>query len=658
MSLTLCDPSIQRREFVAMSPSFGWLNLILAICLFTPLANGQPAQRRDANGDPLPAEAIARLGSLRWRVGGWVHGLDFSPDGTKLVTGSVDNTVRVWDVASGRETMRLGGHGAWVIGVAYSPDGKLIASAGADKIIRLWDSDGKLVRELLGHENGVGHVAFSPQGHLLASCDNFVSGGDSALRLWDPKTGKLLHTIKHIDRVLRVAFDGTGKLVAGACEDGIIRIFDTDTAAEKVQFKFLNAGRGVSHLAFASNGKLLAAATNQIMIVWDVETRKELKRVKDHLPYAFSPTSQFLATEIREGPIRLRSSIVIWDTSEWQEKKRFSVPHVTSVTFSRNSKTLAAGTACSVHLWEFESGKELNPVDDHRASVTCVAFAPDGKSLVTGGWDGSVRIWDAFSGKHLRKLGGDRGAVGIVAFTGEGRQLVHAGDDVRVCEVSSSKELSKHSLPENASATGFLRDGNAVTVEGTRRGVIEIRDIATFKVTSTVPAEYRFVHTVSGDGTTILLGSGDESNPTLQIWNVKSKKAVREIRLDGRGQYSLDRRHVALSHDGAMAALTTDRRVIVLWDLAKGEELRRLPAVEHEVFCLAFSPDGKLLAEANWDKKIRVYDVKTGKILHQFRGHEGQIGAFAFSPDGNILASASYDGTALLWSLDDRKSQK
>ena len=110
----------------------------------------------------------------------WATSVAFSPDGTRLASGSLDDTARLWDVATGNEIRRFEGHTDWVESVAFSPDGTRLASGSKDETVRLWDvATGDEVRRLEGHTYVVFSVAFSPDGTRLAS-----GSGDKSVRLW------------------------------------------------------------------------------------------------------------------------------------------------------------------------------------------------------------------------------------------------------------------------------------------------------------------------------------------------------------------------------------------------------------------------------------------------------------------------------------------
>ena len=148
----------------------------------------------------------------------------FSPDGTKIVTGSFDNKAKVWDTQTGECRQTLNGHTDWINSVAFSPDGKYLVTGSDDKTIRIWDvKTGKCLHTLNDHTGWINRVAFSPDGKYLASGSN-----DKTIRIWDVKTGTCLHTLNgHTKEIHSVAFSPDGQyLVASASTNKTIKIWD------------------------------------------------------------------------------------------------------------------------------------------------------------------------------------------------------------------------------------------------------------------------------------------------------------------------------------------------------------------------------------------------------------------------------------------------
>ena len=139
-----------------------------------------------------------------------MYSVAFSTDGRLVVSGSKDETVRLWDTATGTALQTLEGHSGWVTSVVFSPDARSVASGSDDETVRLWDTaTGAPLQTLKGHSGAVSSVAFSSDGRSV------VSGSDDhTVRLWDAATGALLQTLEgHSGSVDSVAFSPDGKVV-------------------------------------------------------------------------------------------------------------------------------------------------------------------------------------------------------------------------------------------------------------------------------------------------------------------------------------------------------------------------------------------------------------------------------------------------------------
>ena len=151
-----------------------------------------------------------------------VTSVAFSPDGRQIVSGSDDQTLRLWDVATGEEVRQLSGHTDQVTSMAFSPDGRQIVSGNGDQTLRLWDvATGEEVRQLSGHTGWVTSVAFSPDGRQIVS-----GSDDQTVRLWAAASGEELRQLSgHTDQVTSVAFSPDGRQIVSGSYDQTLRVW-------------------------------------------------------------------------------------------------------------------------------------------------------------------------------------------------------------------------------------------------------------------------------------------------------------------------------------------------------------------------------------------------------------------------------------------------
>ena len=274
---------------------------------------------------------------------------------------------------------------------------------------------------------------------------------------------------------------------------------------------------------------------------------------------------------------------------------------VHSVAFSPDGKRLVAGGFhMTLRLWDAVTGKELYTRRKHRRSVVSVAFSPDGKRIASGSDDGYVMLWDASTGEVLLAFRGR-----VIAFSPDGKTLASASEDktVRIWDAATGKER-----PE---LRRRMEAGRSVTF--------------------------------SCDGKRLAVGNFDGM---IKVWDTADKKELLSIKAHSRHINS-----VAFSPDGKFLASGSYDETVKIWDAATGKAIRTLKGHSGEVYSVAFSPDGKLLASGSDDKTIRLWDPATGKELYVLKGHLRWVRSIAFSPDGKRLASGSYDNTIKIWDL-------
>ncbi|KAI9807904.1 MAG: hypothetical protein M1825_005210 [Sarcosagium campestre] len=349
-----------------------------------------------------------------------VNSVAFSPDGKMLASGSVDETVKLWDARSGAVLQTLEGHAGRVRSVAFSPpDGKTLASASNDETVKLWDTgSGAVLQTLEGHTRSIWSVAFSPDGKILAS-----ASADETIKLWDTGSGAVLQTLEgYAGRVRSVAFSPDGKTLASASNDGTVKLWDAGSGA--VLQTLEGHTRSIWSVVFSPDGKTLASGSiDETVKLWDAGSGAVLQTLEGHtrsiLSVAFSPDGKTLASGSNDETVKL------WDARSGAVLQTLEghAGTVSSVAFSLDGKTLASASFDeTVKLWDAGSGAVLQTLEGHTGDVRSLAFLPDGKTLASGSGE-TVKLWDAGSGTVLETLEGRGDLVSSVPFWTYGKSL-------------------------------------------------------------------------------------------------------------------------------------------------------------------------------------------------------------------------------------------
>jgi WD40 repeat protein len=288
---------------------------------------------------------------------GSVLSVVFTNDGKTLVSSSRDHTIKVWDVASGKNEKTLTEHTADVYCVTFSHDGRLMASGSIDKRIILWDAKTyEPIRTLEGHTGAIREVAFSPDDKTLAS-----GGEDKTFRLWDVETGKLKVTrTEHTASVKGVVYYPDGNTIVTASSDSTLRLWDAHTGEPKKVLK--GHTNGVEFCALSPDAKQIFSGTGNIgeIIFWNAETG-EIEKI---LPKAHG---NHYGAEI--------------DSGRYSPDGRWAV----SGSKDRSDK-----------FWDPKTFELLHTISENPGRTESMCFSPDGKTLATGygGTDFSIKLWD------------------------------------------------------------------------------------------------------------------------------------------------------------------------------------------------------------------------------------------------------------------------
>ncbi|BBB58891.1 hypothetical protein UNDKW_0618 [Undibacterium sp. KW1] len=579
----------------------------------------------------------------------WLHGhtsgvtsCAFSPDGHSVLSASDDNTLRLWETATGTLLQEFAGHAGTVTSCAFSPDGHCLLSASHDNTMRLWETaTGMLLREFVGHAGTVTSCAFSPDGRSLLSASD-----DNTLRLWETTTGKLLREfVGHANAVTSCAFSPDGHSLLSASDDKTLRLWETATGTLLREF----AGRAdtVTSCAFSPDGRsLLSASNDKTVRLWETATGTLLREFVGHTDWVrscvFSPDGHSVLSASDD------KTLLLWETATGTLLRGF-VGHtdwVRSCVFSPDGHSvLSASDDKTVRLWETATGTLLTEFVGHTDWVMFHAFSPDGHSVLSASDDNTLRLWETATGRLLREFVGHGDWVRSCVFSPDGHRLLSASTDktLRLWETATGtllREFVGHA--DTVRSCVFSPDGHSV-LSASDDNTLRLWETATGALLRMFVGHSDTVRSCvfSPDGHSVLSASDDNS---MRLWETTTGRLLKEFA--GHTDWVIS---CAFSPDGHSVLSVSNDNTLRLWETATGTMLREFVGRADTVTSCAFSPDGHSVLSVSNDNTLRLWETATGTLLKEFAGHADWVRSYMFSPDGHSVLSASDDNTVRLW---------
>ncbi|MEI7635746.1 MAG: caspase family protein [Syntrophus sp. (in: bacteria)] len=599
-----------------------------------------------------------------------VYAVAISHDGKSALSGSNDKTLKLWDVATGKEIRTFIGHSENVAAVAFSHNSKYALSGSGDKTLKLWDiATSKEILTFTGHSQAVNCVALSPDGRYILS-----GSDDNTLKLWDIERGKEIHTfIGHTGTIAAVAFSLDNKYALSGSRDTTLKLWDVATGKEIRTFT--GHSQDVTCVALSPDGRyILSGSDDNTLKLWDIATGKEIRTF-----IGFSHSERISSIAFCPDAKQVLSlskshtefySIRLWDVESGKEIRMSTAEkehYHLSVAFSPDGRHILSGKKSGeLVLWDTVSGKKIRRFIGQAAAVVSIALSSDGRYVLVGGGilaDGTkhdpiLRLWDLMSGKDIRSFAGHSEYVTSVAISPDGKSALSGSENLKRWDVATGKEI----LTFDTHLGWWQRfalspDGKYVLSGSDDDNTLKLWDVATGKAIRTFNGHFHSVRSVAvafaPDGKCALSASYDDDS-TLTLWDIATGEVIRTFT-----GHSGIITSIAFSMDNKYAISGSYDNTIKLWDITTGREIRTFSGHSDPILALAFSPDGKYLLSYgakmyfDWrgETSIKLWDVSTGKEVRTFSGHSMLVFCLAFTPDSRYAFSGSMDKTMILWDI-------
>ncbi|NEQ82242.1 MAG: hypothetical protein F6K26_18900 [Moorea sp. SIO2I5] len=628
-----------------------------------------------------------------------VNAVAVTPDGTMVISGSSDHTVKVWDLNTGAEIRTLTGHSAPVNAVAVTPDGTKVISGASDNTVRVWNlATGTEIQRFNGHSAPVNAVAVTPNGKKVVSAS--VANYDS-IKVWDLETGQEELTLKgHGDLVINVAITSDNRVISGS-ENGTIKVWSSKTgkvlsrpAYRRISTRKLP--RKVYAIAVSLDDQWLIAGCQEkttlsdsnAIIILNLRTEKIIKEIDSHtapiVAIAFTPDGKrFISAS-------LDKTIKVWDTKYRKELLTLTGHNdsIYAVTITPDGKTLISTSKDkTLKVWNLESVDKHSKVIDDKKTVNDVIITPDSKQAIFGLTYNIVTVYNLEKIKLVFRLATDKGKAKKKYILERINQInnifiwahiITISLIVLVLFIFSIEIFSRFwliifvimsicSIVFMMTRLHFFKNFNYMkNLKYTKYSDIE-SDLKSSqfsnskKIIAIGVTPYEKLICV----TNIL----SYSYHFLTTWDLNRKTHSFDLRTTSQWLFSV---LCFLIFIASLSFLLFYWKRIFIY-------LLPLPWLSKILICLGLSvipilvlsglrlffyeslttlsitPDGNHVIAGSTNSTIKVWNLETRKLSFVLKGHRKEITSLAITPDGKYLVSGSKDKTIKIWNLETRK---
>lgn len=524
--------------------------------------------------------------------------------------------------------------------VASSPDGQWLAFSTYEGTTGIWET--RSLQPVRIIKKGLVSVCFGQ----LPRHGWIVAGAKAtAVELYELATGKLVQTLKgHVGAIKTVCCSPDQRWIASGGEDKTVKLWSTQTGLLAHDLRRHTAE--INGLCFSPDGKqLFSTSRDGTTRAWDVQNGKEEFVLKGHengmYAVAFSPDGKIIATSDLEG-------VALWDAKTRQKTR--TLDHIVTnpcLSFSPDGRTLVTGGYDNaLRLWDVQTGK-AQQVLQGQLGIFSLCYLAGGRKLLSGGWDGTVTLWDLGLGMENVTIDANGSGVNFVRFSPDGQRVVTGGSDlsVRVFHGVTGENLFTASrMTPGFQAGSFSPDNRWIAAAGSE-GLVLLYD--TWKEPEPIILGEPGIRLVAldfrRDGRQLLSVLVDGK---VTLWDTATRRMVSSFQAEAGGDWL----SAEYSPDGTNILVAGGNPLGYILDAQTGKVKQSLKGHLAAIFCACYSADGRWIVTGGQDCTARLWEAATGKEIRTFRQND-RVMTVALSPDGRRLATGSEKKIVRLWDV-------
>lgn len=610
---------------------------------------------------------------------------NFSPDGKRVLTASVDNTAKLWDADNGNLLANLQLHKSAVQKANFSPDGKLFFTLSMDGMLILWRTetadtlysisweyesvyeacfspDNKTIAVLVGttlrfielatkkiarsldlSTTRVWSIFYSPDGKKLAGI-----GYENAIRVWDAASLQLIATLPQTFSPNFATFDPSSVNIA-VTGSRLSKAYLWDVAQKKIRAILYHDGE-INSLAYSADGRqIVTSAVDSTVRTWDAGTGKQLLKINEEQGIVRN------ASFSRDGKKIISASyfsIAVRNSHSGALVKSYnldaSLNGVENCSFSPdNERILVICGDYTVKIVSLVNDDIVADLSGYTFDIYAAQFSRDGKRIVTTSGDNSAFVWDRQTGKIMGRLFGHSGRVTAASFSPDDKQILTCSWDGFTVLWDANSDTAMKIFEDSLLLDDaiFSPDGKKIATISTE-GIISIRSLETDSLLISFTAEKAHHLSFSPDGLRLL--SYGEYWERVTLWEVATGKLIEDLNKEAP---QLRKARFGGPVNALFGVEHSLSGKIRKFDPFTGKEIASFPAPETFMDLISETRDEKKFIVSSSENDLYILDAATGEVIHQLKGHTSDILSISISPDDKYILSAAQDNTCKIWDL-------